>query len=68
MDRAEAEAIYDSGREVCVGRAPRDTAGDLSAVVDRHLGNEWAWSRTHGADYQGDRDAIAPIRPTRDLA
>jgi hypothetical protein len=45
----------------------RDIAGDLTAVVDRHLGPEWAWSRTHGADHHGDRDTIAPIRPTRDL-
>ena len=47
--------------------ASRDAAGDLTAVVDRHLGPEWAWSRTHGADHHGDRDAIAPIRPTRDV-
>jgi hypothetical protein len=47
--------------------ASGDAAGDLTAVVDRHLGPEWAWSRAPGADHHRDRDAIAPIRPTRDV-
>jgi hypothetical protein len=51
-----------------IDATPRNVPGDLAAVVDRHLGSESARSRTHGTDHHGDCHAVAPIRPTRDVA